>query len=180
MSVALTDTASSTDAGNTPWASATLVFGDTDNDVHGASESITGGDGIVIDGSRPAVEKYLERAFVPIAALLEVHPAPSEVRQVPISTRKRFQELADRWLEESAHLSSINKMAMLSSYQQIIGLGPDAAPLILEHLRQEPSHWFWALQAITGVNPVSPEHAGRVRDMAEDWIRWGQEHGMLA
>lgn len=180
MSVALTDTASSADVGNTPWARATLVFGDSATDVPGASETVTDGDGIVISGPRPAVEKYLERAFVPIAALLEVFPAPSGARRVPDDTRRRFQELADTWLKESGHLSSTNKMAMLSSYQQIIGLGPGAVPLLLARLREEPNHWFWALKAITGANPVSPEHVGRVRDMAEDWIRWGQESGILA
>jgi len=86
MSVALTDTASSTDVGDTPGASATLVFGDTVPDLPSASGTITGGDGIVIGGPRPAVEKHLERAFTPIAAP-EVYPASSEVRQVPISTR---------------------------------------------------------------------------------------------
>lgn len=170
------DTASGRDAVDTQWADATLVFEGTVTDIPGASEIVTSGDGIVISGPRPAVEKYLERISVPIAALLEVSSAPAKARPDPVA---RFQELADTWLKDSAHLSSTNKMAMLWSYQEIIGLGPDAVPLILERLRKEPDHWFWALRAITGANPVSPEHVGRVEDMARDWIRWGEENGML-
>jgi hypothetical protein len=33
-------------------------------------------------------------------------------------------------------------MAMLPPYQQIIGMGPPAVPLILEELRREPDQWF--------------------------------------
>jgi hypothetical protein len=71
-------------------------------------------------------------------------------------------------------------MALLRSYQKIIGMGLEAVPLILEELGREPSQWFWALEAITDENPVPPEAAGKVRLMAKAWIQWGREHGLLA
>jgi hypothetical protein len=65
-------------------------------------------------------------------------------------------------------------MAMLEPYQRIIGMGPAVVPLILEELEREPGHWFWALESITEQNPVPPESAGKVGQMAEAWTRWGR------
>jgi hypothetical protein len=39
-------------------------------------------------------------------------------------------------------------------------------------------HWFWALKAIAGVDPVAPEDRGRVEAMREAWLRWGREQGL--
>jgi hypothetical protein len=71
------------------------------------------------------------------------------------------------------------QMATLKPYQRIIGMGSPAVPLILEELRREPDQWFWALEAITEENPVPPEAAGKVREMARAWIDWGQRQGFL-
>ena len=54
-----------------------------------------------------------------------------------------------------------------------------AVPLIFEDLRREPDQWFWALEAITEENPVLPEAAGKVREMARAWIDSGKRHGFL-
>jgi hypothetical protein len=68
-------------------------------------------------------------------------------------------------------------MAMNQSYQQIIGMGNDAVSLILKELEAGPDHWFWALVSITGANPVPHEDRGKVKKMAEAWVKWGREHG---
>ena len=70
-------------------------------------------------------------------------------------------------------------MAMLSSYQQIIGIGEPAVPLLLDELSREPDHWFWALEAITQENPVPKEAAGKVRLMAQAWVAWGIREGYI-
>ena len=68
-------------------------------------------------------------------------------------------------------------MAMHPTYQQIIGMGEPALPLIFQDLRREPDHWFWALGAITGENPVPDAHAGDLDAMTHDWLSWGEAHG---
>jgi len=93
---------------------------------------------------------------------------------------ERFAHLVAQWKEKSRHMSNTAQMAMLKPYQQIIGLGERAVPLILQELQREPDHWFWALEAITQANPVPPEAAGRVQQMAEAWIAWGKQQGYLA
>src|SRR5713226_5375783 len=93
--------------------------------------------------------------------------------------QERFRRLASEWKKQSHYLSNTAQMAMLTPYQRIIGMGPPVVPLILEELRREPDHWFWALESITEQNPVAPEEMGKVRLMAQAWVRWGEQQGML-
>ncbi|MBE9096320.1 hypothetical protein [Tychonema sp. LEGE 07203] len=88
-----------------------------------------------------------------------------------------FLELAEQWRRETGMMSLVTKMSMHPAYQRIIGMGQAVVPLILRELEQEPDHWFWALQAITGANPVESEQRGRLKQMAEAWIQWGRENG---
>ena len=89
-------------------------------------------------------------------------------------TEGLFQELADQWRRETAHLSLAIKKVMHPAYQRIIGLGPGAVPLILRELQRRPGHWFWALNAITGEDPARPEDT--ISEAAHAWLRWGKEH----
>jgi hypothetical protein len=68
-------------------------------------------------------------------------------------------------------------MVMQESYQRIIGMGPDAVPFLLRELERKPGHWFWALYAITGINPIPPESEGNLKGMAKAWINWGKQQG---
>jgi hypothetical protein len=70
-------------------------------------------------------------------------------------------------------------MAAHPAYQEIISMGRPAVPLLLAELRRRPDHWFLALSAITGANPVPSESAGKLAEMAEAWIRWGEAQGYL-
>ncbi len=90
---------------------------------------------------------------------------------------ENFFELAEQWRRETGMMSLVTKMSMHPAYQRIIGMGQAVVPLILRELEQEPDHWFWALQAITGANPVKSEQRGRLKQMAEAWIQWGTENG---
>jgi hypothetical protein len=102
--------------------------------------------------------------------------APTATRE---DIRERFRRHVTEWKARSRHLSNTAQMAMLEPYQGIIGMGEPAVPLILEELRQEPDQWFWALEAITGENPVPADAAGKFRLMAEAWVQWGKDHGQL-
>lgn len=88
----------------------------------------------------------------------------------------RFSNLEKEWKESTPMLSSITEIVMHPSYQQIIGMGPTAIPLIFLSMRRELDHWFWALCAITGENPVSIEHQGKIKEMTDAWLDWGHKH----
>jgi len=93
--------------------------------------------------------------------------------------RRRFERYADEWRARTAHLSVLSQRVMHPSYQRIIGLGPEALPLIIERLVVQPDHWFWALSSISGEDPARPEDAGRFDAMRKAWIDWGRKRGLL-
>ena len=50
--------------------------------------------------------------------------------------------------------------------------------LILHQLEDEgddPDMWFWALQVLTGVNPVPEAARGNMGAMAKVWFDWASE-----
>ena len=95
------------------------------------------------------------------------------------AAKARFEGLAAQWHEQAGPLSSSTDRAMLPAYQAIIGMGETALPFIFDEMRQRGGHWFWALRAITGENPVPPEHRGNVEAMTQDWLQWARQRGCI-
>lgn len=98
---------------------------------------------------------------------------------VRANLEQTFQELAERWSSETRLLSSLTDKVLHPAYQDIIGLGPDAVPLLLRELQHNSGHWFWALSHITREDPINPEDAGNVRKMTEAWLEWGRERDYI-
>ena len=103
----------------------------------------------------------------------------------PVKTREasavasQFQTLAAQWKAGTALVSSTKAMVAHPAYQAIIALGPPVVPLLLRDLEREPVHWFEALKAITGEDPVPPEAWGKVPAMAAAWLAWGRQRGLI-
>jgi hypothetical protein len=91
----------------------------------------------------------------------------------------QFAALAEQWKTATVVLSSTTAMVHHPAYRAIIDLGPLAVPLLLRDLEREPAHWFEALQAITGENPVPREHWGNIAAMRADWLTWGRRQGLI-
>ena len=92
---------------------------------------------------------------------------------------EEFQGLADEWLADTLGESRVQSMILHPSYQRIVGMGERALPLILHRLEREADHWFPALQAIAGENPVPPEDAGNLDAMTRSWLQWGRRRRLL-
>ena len=93
--------------------------------------------------------------------------------------RERFEALAERWWEETAlHSNSAIKDAH-PALQEIISMGQPVVSLILDRMRSQGGHWFGALQQITGARPVPPESRGRIREMTQAWLDWGERNGYI-
>jgi hypothetical protein len=100
------------------------------------------------------------------------------IAQAPTATcEQHFRALVSQWKRERGPYSSSAKLAEHSTYQQIIALGKEVIPLLLRELEREPDHWFRALSALTGVDPVPEASRGKLPEMAAAWLRWGQEQG---
>ena len=98
----------------------------------------------------------------------------------PTALATRFRALADQWRRETGGLSSISQMAAHPAHQEIIEMGPAAIPLLLRELQERGGHWFMALYALSGENPVPREYAGRIPKMRELWLEWGREKGYIS
>ncbi len=91
----------------------------------------------------------------------------------------RFQSLANQWRMERGVTSSITKAAMMPAYLGIIGMGPEAVPLIIKQLKSEgddPDQWFLALESITGADPTKPGDQGDNLKMAQAWFEWNDQN----
>jgi hypothetical protein len=95
-----------------------------------------------------------------------------------------FHALADKWTEETAHLSSIPQMIMHPSYQAVVEMAERdkefMIPLILKDMKKKRRHWFWLLTQLTGENPINPKDAGKVNKMIKAWTDWGIEKGYIS
>ena len=98
-------------------------------------------------------------------------------RQNGATLEFQFRQLVTQWKSERPHSSSVVRIAMHPAYQQIIGMGRKATPFILAEMERELDHWFWALQAIEGVNPVPAADRGKLNKMADAWFAWAKQQG---
>jgi len=102
-----------------------------------------------------------------------------------IFDRMEFDSLYAQWRESRKTISSVvGDITRNPFYFRIVGMGSRALPSIFAHLKREtdkgePDHWFAALWAITGVNPVPPGKEGNIREMARAWLDWGRQEGHL-
>ena len=110
-----------------------------------------------------------QRVHAKHAGLMDVEPAD----------RERFNELADRWEEETFFLSFSDQAAAHPAHQEIVSMGERAVPLILERMRLQGGLWFHALWDLTGANPVAPEDRGKTDAMQTSWLQWGERNGYV-
>ena len=111
---------------------------------------------------------------------LGVNEYDDEVKDDYITTapdRETFKRLADEWERDCPRGADVRRMTQHPAYQRIIAMGEPAVPWLLQRLAEKPSHWFVALNAITGARPVPPESRGRIKEMTQAWLAWGCQNG---
>ncbi|MEZ0006271.1 hypothetical protein ABH942_001634 [Flavobacterium sp. 28YEA47A] len=89
---------------------------------------------------------------------------------------KNFLKLKDSWVLETMFASNSNEIFNNHAYQEIICMGQKSVPWIIRELKKSNDHWFFALREITGVDPILPEHYGKINDMKNDWINWYEQN----
>jgi len=88
-----------------------------------------------------------------------------------------FRRLAEQWRKETRFISPVKRKVLHPAYQQIIGMGEVALPLILRDLEERPGDWLWALRAIAGEDPATENDD--FRQAVKAWLRWGKERGYI-
>ena len=112
---------------------------------------------------------YKDEATPP-SALSLIHGGPQAAK---------FRALAEEWYRDRPR-GTLEDMCAHRAYLRVIAMGPPAIPLILQELQRRPEHWFTALSILTDAKGiVPPASRGRLKEMADAWIRWGIEAGYL-
>jgi hypothetical protein len=89
---------------------------------------------------------------------------------------KKFDLYSGIWKTETMFSSNSSEITNNSAYRSIIGLGKDIIPFIIEDLKQSENHWFYALELLTGENPIKSEHRGIINLMKSDWLNWAEKN----
>jgi len=110
------------------------------------------------------MKKTEKRDGGPIAATATSDSAPG--------SRARFDELADQWRRETRNLSSTTDKLAHPAYREIVEMGPQVIPWIIARLRDGSRHWFFALNELSGVNPVDASLENDLPAMIRAWEQW--------
>lgn len=86
-----------------------------------------------------------------------------------------FNEYKENWLRETKFISNMTEITNNYYYQQIILLGENVIPLIIQDLKYEENHWFYALEKILSFTPIKNEHKGIYNLMKLDWLNYLEE-----
>ena len=103
---------------------------------------------------------------------------PSQSPATP-DIEARFAQLVKMMEPEMWIRSNSFSVAQHPAYQEIIAMGESAIPLIFRQMEDCAAHWFPALSAITGADPVPEEMRGNVEFIKDIWQQWGRENGHL-
>lgn len=106
------------------------------------------------------------------------HESPAITYRETLLT-ETFSALAREWREAVRYQSSLMQAVNHPAYRAVVELGDEIVPQLLRELRRNPEPWFLALREITGVDPARPEHRGNLRAIADAWVRWGRERGLV-
>ena len=91
--------------------------------------------------------------------------------------RERFSRYIRSWKKETLFSSSIKDKIAHPEYQNIIKMGKQAVPFLLEELDKDPNHAiFIALRRTANEDPTSPEMGFWEAVMA--WKEWAKENSL--
>lgn len=86
-----------------------------------------------------------------------------------------------RYLEDTAHLSSVRDSREHPSYKKLKEAGETILPVLLRELKDKELGvgLFGLLCDITNANPVDAEHRGHIPSVRDDWLEWGRANGYI-
>ncbi len=91
---------------------------------------------------------------------------------------EKFERIFEQWYAETAAISG-HWVFENPNHQKIIDMGKPAIPLILKKLQEKPCYIFYALEKITGEDPVPKKHATNYGLIKNDWLKWGKQNGYI-
>jgi hypothetical protein len=138
----------------------------------------------VLSMTHPLTIEVSEEAFVHLQdQAVQLGQTPEALVQEWVAQRileQHVQKVLARWRSETAAVSSSTQRLAHPAYREMIALGPAAVPFLLRDLeRTGDGHLAKALSSLTGAQPVPEADRGKVRLVAEAWLRWGRGQGLV-
>jgi hypothetical protein len=97
---------------------------------------------------------------------------------IPFETsRQKFEALSKSWNEYNFGRSIIDYHDL--AFEQIVGMGAEVVPYLLERVAAGESEWIYALKCIVGKDQESPDMIGDEERVVGAWIEWGKKNVRL-
>lgn len=136
---------------------------------------------------RPRKADSVGQRFVPgwrladsAAVAMALHTQTTSSSDISVWTQQQFEMLAERWRNETGMYSVDTRKVSHPAYLNIISMSHQAIPLILNELRERGGHWYQALEAILGYNPIQTDAPLSIRELKEKWLDWGKQQGHIS
>lgn len=128
-----------------------------------------------------------ERARIASAVLVgSAVAADCHARPTEKTLEQKFLEQAEKWDQETAHMSSPLQKMMHPSYQAILGMSAESLDnkrnvirFMLHDLKRNRREWSLALSYLTQQNPIDPKDYGKTSKVTASWLKWGERQGLL-
>jgi hypothetical protein len=88
----------------------------------------------------------------------------------------KFYALANEWREYNLGRSTTEYCH--AAYMQIIGMGKEIVPFLIEQVKAGDGDWLVALKYITGAKVTTPDMRGDFARIREAWLGWAQDYGI--
>ena len=86
-----------------------------------------------------------------------------------------FHRLADEWTRATGPISSVDDRISHPAYREIVNLGWEVVPHLIDDLPRTHRFWFPALAEITRIQPFDQKDAGNIRRMTKAWTQWWEK-----
>jgi hypothetical protein len=95
-----------------------------------------------------------------------------------MNAKERFQGAAQEWADHCKRVrfsSSLPKYLDHPSFRQLVQLGPEIIPDIIEAYGSDDLPWGFVLQEITGLRMIPDPDAFSPAELRKRWLTWWQE-----
>jgi hypothetical protein len=93
-----------------------------------------------------------------------------------MTTREKFEPLADQWVQHCRAVvlsSNIKDYLDHPSYRELVSLGNEAVPYIMDRYREDDfTPWGFLLDDITGVGMVENRNRFKPGELKQRWLAW--------
>src|SRR5947209_27453 len=89
--------------------------------------------------------------------------------------KSRIEALASEWGEhchQTWFSSNLSHYLDHPAYRELVALGPEAVPIIMDHYRRDDLPWEFVLQEITGVRMIDDLSAYNPTEVRQRWLDW--------